>query len=198
VEVAVIYPDPPFNSKRDYNVLFKEGLQDSPAQIKAFEDSWHWNRDAEKTFKELIGIEKSKTKVNQGISELIQALEKIVGRNDVLAYLVMITVRLIELRRVLKNTGSLYLHCDPTASHYLKIILDTIFGKKNFQNEIIWHYRRWTGSANKFLGMHDVIFFYTNNSKNYTFNSSFTDYTEKSLKRKQNYHTRIKERMMFG
>lgn len=188
----LIYLDPPFNSKRDYNILFKEGLNDSEAQVKAFEDSWHWNRDAENLFSELTGVKESKTKINQNIVDLTIALEKMIGRNDMLAYLVMMTVRLIELHRVLKSTGSIYLHCDPTASHYLKIIMDVIFEKKNFQNEIIWHYRRWTGSANKFLGMHDDIFFYTKNPKNYVFNSLFTAYTEKSLKRKEHYHTRIK------
>ena len=183
----LIYLDPPFNSNRNYNVLFKEGIQDSPAQIKAFDDSWHWTRESKEAFDYLV------TETNEDISSLMQALEKMVGHNDMLAYLTMMTVRLIELHRVLKKTGSLYLHCDPTASHYLKIVLDAIFGKENFQNEIIWHYRRWTGSANKFLGMHDTIFFYTKKSKDYTFNPLYTTYTEKSLKRKQHYHTRIKD-----
>lgn len=182
----LIYLDPPFNSNRNYNVLFKEGLQDSPAQVHAFEDSWHWSHESVENFEYLV------TKTNENISNLMLALEKTIGHNDMLAYLTMMTVRLIELQRVLKKTGSLYLHCDPIASHYLKIVLDVIFGKQNFQNEIIWHYRRWTGSANRFLGMHDVIFFYTKNPNNYTFNPLFTDYTEKSLKRKQHYHTRIK------
>ncbi|MCK4386706.1 MAG: restriction endonuclease [Candidatus Pacebacteria bacterium] len=157
----LIYLDPPFNSKRDYNVLFKEGLQDSQAQIRAFEDSWRWTREAESVFEELVGVKKSKTKINQNISELMQALEKMVGRNDMLAYLVMMTVRLIELHRVLKKTGSLYLHCDPTASHYLKIILDTIFGKKNFQNEIVWSYNVGGKGKKHFARKHDIIFFYS-------------------------------------
>jgi len=99
--------------------------------------------------------------------------------------------RIVEMYRILQNTGSIYLHCDPTASHYLKVLLDEIFGKNNFRNEIIWHYRRWTGKAKKFQSLHDVIFFYTK-SDEYTFNEQYTPYTEKSLKRKQNYHTRIK------
>ncbi|MCX6763442.1 MAG: DNA methyltransferase, partial [Candidatus Moranbacteria bacterium] len=114
----LIYLDPPFNSNRNYNVLFKEGLQDSPAQVHAFEDSWHWNDDSKHAFDYLV------TKTNQDISNLMQALEKMVGHTDMLAYLTMMAVRLIELHRVLKKTGSLYLHCDPTASHYLKIVLD--------------------------------------------------------------------------
>ena len=169
----LIYLDPPFNSKKDYNVLFKEGLQDSPAQIKAFEDSWHWTRDAETTFEELIGIKKSKTQINQNISNLILALEKMVGRNDVLAYLVMMTIRLIELHRVLKKTGSLYLHCDPTASHYLKIVMDAIFGKQNFRNEIAWCYATPSGASNIFPKKHDTILFYTK-TDNYFFESPRT------------------------
>ncbi|MDO8486104.1 MAG: DNA methyltransferase [Candidatus Staskawiczbacteria bacterium] len=188
----LIYLDPPFNSNRNYNVIFKEGLQDSPAQVHAFEDSWHWTRETQETFEELVGVRPSKIKINQDITNLMSALEKLLGHNDVLAYLTMMAVRLIELKRVLKSTGSIYLHCDPTSSHYLKIVMDAIFGKQNFQNEIIWHYRRWTGSANKFLGMHDDILFYTKSPKDYIFNPLFTAYTEKSLKRKENYHTRIK------
>lgn len=138
----LIYLDPPFNSNRDYNVLFKEGATDSQAQIQAFGDSWHWTTEAQKIFEELVGVRPSKTKINEQISNLMLALEKLVGHNDVLAYLTMMTIRLIELRRVLKKTGSIYLHCDPTASHYLKIVMDTVFGKQHFQNEIIWHYRR--------------------------------------------------------
>ena len=120
----LIYLDPPFNSNRSYNVIFKEGFVDSSAQSHAFEDSWHWSNDAEHIFNELIGVKPSQTKINQSISDLMQAFEKMVGKNDMLAYLTMMTIRLIELKRVLKPTGSIYLHCDPTASHYLKIMMD--------------------------------------------------------------------------
>lgn len=99
--------------------------------------------------------------------------------------------RLLELHRVLKPTGSLYLHCDWHASHHLRLLLDDIFGASQFRNEIIWHYRRWTGEARSFLKMHDSIFFYSKTNA-YAFNRQFTDYTEASKKRKQNYHTRIK------
>ena len=103
------------------------------------------------------------------------------------------TMRIAEIYRVLKPTGSFYFHCDPTSSHYLKLVLDAVFcaDKGEFQNEIIWHYRRWTGKAKKYQELHDVIFFYTK-THDYTFNVQYTAYTEKSLKRKQNYHTRIK------
>jgi site-specific DNA-methyltransferase (adenine-specific) len=157
----LIYLDPPFNSNRSYNVLFKEGLVDSPAQVKAFEDSWHWTPEAEKTFEELVGTKPSKTKINQSISDLMLALEKMIGKNDVLAYLTMMTIRLIELKRVLKKTGSMYLHCDPTASHYLKIVLDVVFGKKNFRNEIIWHKNSGGIGRTAFSKRHEILFFYS-------------------------------------
>ncbi|HUC87202.1 MAG TPA: DNA methyltransferase [Candidatus Saccharimonadales bacterium] len=164
----LIYLDPPFNSNRNYNVLFKEGLVDSEAQAHAFEDAWHWTHEAQREFDWLIA------NANTEVSELMQAFRKVVGENgnDMLAYLTMMTRRLIELHRVLKPTGSIYLHCDPTASHYLKIVMDTVFGKKNFRNEIIWHYRRWTNSSSEFKKMHDVIFFYTK-SATHTFNPVF-------------------------
>jgi len=155
----LIYLDPPFNSNRNYNVLFKEGLQDSKAQIQAFEDSWHWTREAKQVFDYLI------RNTNENISNLMLALEKAVGHNDVLAYLTMMTVRLIELHRVLKKTGSLYLHCDPNASHYLKIILDTIFGKKNFMNEIIWHKNSGGIGRSAFSKRHDTILVFNKTQK---------------------------------
>lgn len=165
----LIYLDPPFNSNRNYNVLFKEGLIDSPAQIQAFEDSWHWTPETHHAFEELIGFKPSKTKTNDQISNLMQAMEKLVGHNDMMAYLTMMTVRLIELRRVLKKTGSIYLHCDPTASHYLKIVMDAIFGKQNFRNELIWTYKGRELSHKQYSKKHDVILFYTK-SDNYIFN----------------------------
>lgn len=173
----LIYLDPPFNSNRNYNVLFKEGLQDSPAQVQAFEDSWHWNEDSKHTFDYLV------TKSTGDISNLMQALEKMIGHNDMMAYLTMMTVRLIELHRVLKKTGSLYLHCDPTASHYLKIILDAIFDKKNFRNEIVWTYRRWPSKSKLFQTMHDIIFFYVKDAnENYTFNTIYQPLADITLK----------------
>ena len=96
------------------------------------------------------------------------------------------------MRRVLKPTGSVYLHCDPTASHYLKLLMDAVFGTANFRNEIIWHYRRWTGKAKRFERLHDCLLFYTL-ADDYLFNVLYDPYTKKSLKRKQNYHTRIKD-----
>ena len=131
--VDLIYLDPPFNSNRNYNVLFKdESGKEAEAQITAFEDTWHWNEKAEQTYQALV------TESSESISNMIGALRGFIGANQMMAYLVMMAARLVELHRVLKPTGSLYLHCDPTASHYLKIVLDSIFGIENFTNEIIW------------------------------------------------------------
>jgi len=154
--IDLIYLDPPFNSKRTYNVLFKDesGLE-SEAQIAAFDDTWHWNRAAEQTYHELV------TQAPEHVSRMIAALREFIGTNQMMAYLVMMTIRLVELHRVLKSTGSLYLHCDPTASHYLKIILDTIFGPANFRNEIIWKRTFAHGSSKRYGPVHDVILFYS-------------------------------------
>lgn len=156
----MIYLDPPFNSSRNYNVLFKEGLVDSEAQIHAFEDSWHWTHETQKEFEHLVH------NAPDTVSSLILAMEQAVGHNDVLAYLTMMTIRLLELHRVLKETGSIYLHCDPTASHYLKIVMDAIFGKQNFRNEIIWHKNSGGIGRSAFSKRHDTLLFYSK-SKNY-------------------------------
>jgi len=154
--VDLIYLDPPFNSSRNYNVLFKdEHGTESEAQITAFEDTWHWNIEAEHTYAELL------TESPDHIAKMIESLHEYIGASQMMAYLVMMTARLVELHRVLKPTGSLYLHCDPTASHYLKVILDTIFNPRNFRNEIIW--KRQTAHSDakyKFADVADIILFY--------------------------------------
>ena len=130
--VDLIYLDPPFNSQRDYNLIFKTPKGDaSEAQITAFEDSWHWGEQAEREYDELWPRQHRRGRADAGAAPLP-------GDHDMMAYLTMMANRLVELHRVLKPTGSLYLHCDPTASHYLKIVLDTVFGPENFRNEIIW------------------------------------------------------------
>jgi adenine specific DNA methylase Mod len=131
--VDLIYLDPPFNSNRSYNVLFREANGTAAdAQITAFDDTWHWGEAAEEMLRAIS------LNAQDHVAEMMQAIVSFVGRNDVSAYLVMMTARLIELHRVLKLTGSLYLHCDPTASHYLKVVLDTVFGAKQYRNEISW------------------------------------------------------------
>lgn len=164
--VDLIYLDPPFNSKRSYNVLFKSRSSDDPsAQIEAFDDTWNWSQESEALYLEMISGG-APTKV----ADVLIAMRGLLGDNDVLAYLVMMTARLVELHRVLKPTGSLYLHCDPTASHYLKVVLDAIFGLRNFRNELVWHYSGWNKHlAQHFERRHDVIFFYAK-SKDQTFN----------------------------
>jgi site-specific DNA-methyltransferase (adenine-specific) len=171
--VDLIYLDPPFNSSRSYNVLFKEeGGAESGAQITAFEDTWHWGADAERTYHELVQNAPSKVVVMLG------ALREFVGANQMMAYLVMMTARLIELRRVLKPTGSIYLHCDPTASHYLKIVMDTIFGPEAFTNEIIWKRSDPKGHAfTRYPSTHDVILFYVKGN-DVTWNAQYSEYDQ--------------------
>ena len=154
--VDLIYLDPPFNSKRDYNLLFKTPKgHESDAQITAFEDTWHWGGQAQDEFREL---EQCK---NTEVAEMMRALRAFLGDNDMMAYLTMMANRLLEMHRVLKPTGSLYLHCDPTASHYLKVVLDGVFGKFNYRNEIIWKRTSAHSSANRWGDVHDTILFYS-------------------------------------
>lgn len=176
--VDLVYLDPPFNSKRDYNLLFKTPKgHDSDAQITAFDDTWHWGEQAEREFDELLH------QPNTDVAEMIQALRRFLKESDVMAYLVMMTNRLLELHRVLKSSGSLYLHCDPTASHYLKIILDNIFGSGNFRNEIIWSYRKWAVAEKCFSKNHDVILFYVKDDKSSEFNVLLQQRAASTLKR---------------
>lgn len=159
--VDLVYLDPPFNSSRSYNVLFKEESgQESQSQITAFDDTWHWGHQAEELYAELV------TGINGKVGLMIGALRGAIGENQMMAYLVMMAARLVELHRVLKPTGSLYLHCDPTASHYLKIILDAVFGPDRFLSEIIWKRTGAHSSAKRYGPIHDVILFY---SKSATF-----------------------------
>lgn len=166
--VDLVYLDPPFNSSKDYNLLFSE--QDgtrSAAQIKAFKDTWEWDEGAARAYFELI-------EVGGRVSEAMQAFRLVVGETDMLAYLSMMAPRLIELHRVMKPTASIYLHCDPVASHYLKILMDAVFRPANFRNEVIWRYRRWPATARQFQKMHDVLLFYSKGpSPDRTFNVLF-------------------------
>jgi len=162
--VDLIYLDPPFNSKANYNILYKELTgEPSKAQITAFEDTWHWTEEAERTFQEIV------EKAPASAVEMMTAFRQFIKRNDMMAYLTMMCIRLLELKRVLKDTGSIYLHCDPTASHYLKIVMDTIFEVKNFRNEIAWCYRGAGYPRNDFGRRHDIILRYSKSST-YMFN----------------------------
>ena len=154
--VDLIYLDPPFNSKRDYNLLFKTPKgHESDAQITAFEDTWHWGGQAQDEFRE---IEQCR---NTEVAEMMRALRAFLGENDMMAYLTMMANRLLEMHRVLKPTGSLYLHCDPTASHYLKIVLDGVFGKENYRNEIVWQRTNVHSDSKTWSKVSDSIFFYS-------------------------------------
>jgi len=158
--VDLIYLDPPFNSNASYSILFKspEG-QGADAQIEAFSDTWTWGPAAESALLDLPSYG------NHNLVVLMQAMATAIGKNPMMAYLAMMAVRLVELNRKLKPTGSLYLHCDPTASHYLKLVLDAVFGAENFQNEITWHrYSRPKGSqfeARRFGRSTDILLFYS-------------------------------------
>ena len=158
--VDLIYLDPPFNSNATYNVLFRERSgKDSAAQITAFEDTWRWSIESEIAYQEVV------TSGPRKLGDLLQAMRGFLGQNDMMAYLTMMAQRMAELHRVLKPTGSIYLHCDPTASHYLKLLMDAVFGNDNFRNEIIW---RRTGTHNKvqrFAPIHDTVLFYSKSDK---------------------------------
>ncbi|MGH8123896.1 MAG: DNA methyltransferase [Rudaea sp.] len=170
--VDLIYLDPPFNSKRDYNLLFKTPKgHESDAQITAFEDSWHGGEQAEREFNEIL------RQSNTDVAELMPALRSFLGENDMMAYLVMMANRLLELHRVLKPTGSIYLHCDPTASHYLKIVMDGVFGAEHYKNEIIWKRQSAHSDARGFGSVHDTVFFYTKSNEQ-TWNDIYQPYDE--------------------
>jgi DNA modification methylase len=168
--IDLVYLDPPFNSQATYNVLFKAVTgEQSHAQIEAFEDTWHWSESAERAFDEVMNSG------NTDAAELLRAMRAFLKENDMMAYLTMLAIRLIELRRVLKSTGSLYLHCDPTASHYLKLLLDAIFEPQNFRNEIVWKRTSAHSSARRYGPVHDVLLLYSR-SDDYVWNDQFQPY----------------------
>lgn len=170
--VDLIYLDPPFNSQATYNVLFKSTAgEKSKAQIEAFEDTWGWGDEAELAFDGVM------TSGNSDVAEMLRAMRSFLKENDMMAYLSMMAVRLLELNRVLKKSGCLYLHCDPTASHYLKILMDSIFGATNFKNEIIWKRTSAHSSSKRYGPVHDVILFYAK-SDSFRWRPVYTKYDE--------------------
>jgi DNA modification methylase len=157
--VDLVYLDPPFNSNRPYDVLFSEKSgEESPTQIEDFNDVWTWNSETEGLYLELLN-----GNAPIPVKAALKAACQLVGSNDVLAYLSMMTVRLLELRHILKPSGSLYLHCDPTVSHYLKVILDSLFSPRNFRGEIIWQRTAAVkgDTRTRFGRNHDVLLFYS-------------------------------------
>jgi site-specific DNA-methyltransferase (adenine-specific) len=173
--IDLIYLDPPFNSKRNYNILCKgENRQDACSTLKAFEDTWPWSYEIEAQYQAL-------TARGAKVGTVLETLVGIMGRKQMTAYLVMMAIRLVELHRVLRPTGSLYLHCDTTSSHYLKLILDLIFGEERFQNELIWKRTHAHNDPQRFGHNTDRLLFYTK-STTFTFNPIFLPYTAKYLK----------------
>ncbi len=179
--VDLVYLDPPFKSDQDYNVLFTGRDGDlSPAQIHAFEDTWRWDQAAAAAFQEVV-------EAGGAPSEMMQAFRKFLGDNDMLAYLSMMAPRLIELRRVLKATGSIYLHCDTTASHYLKLLMDSVFGPENFRNEISWRRSNPKSLAKRnFPNCRDVILRYSR-SEDWKFNPVFGDHDPEYVRKAYRY-----------
>ena len=174
--VELIYLDPPFNSNATYNILFAEKSgEKSAAQITAFEDTWQWGKEAAAAYDDVVRGDRPR------LAELLRSLRAFLGQNDMMAYLSMMAARLTELHRVLKPTGSLYLHCDPTASHYIKLLLDAIFSPKNFRNEIIWKRTSAHSSAKRLGPIHDTIFYYTK-TESYLWNPLYTEHGDRYLK----------------
>lgn len=170
--IDLVYLDPPFNSNQDYNVLFKEhGGKSSEAQIKAFEDTWEWNEDAARSYQEVV------ERGPERVSKTLTAFRMMLDETDMLAYLSMMAPRLIELRRVLKPTGSMYLHCDPTASAHLRVLLDSIFTPANFRNEIIWKRTGAHSDSSTCGNTHDVLLFYTKTTE-YLWNKQYQAYDQ--------------------
>jgi len=184
--VDLIYLDPPFNSNATYNVLFRERSgEESAAQITAFEDTWHWGWESETAFQDVV------TRGPEKVGNLLSALRQFLGQNDMMAYLTMMAQRMIELHRVLKPTGSIYLHCDPTASHYLKLLLDAVFGNANYRNEITWK-RTSTVKGNFGQGTKswprasDTLLFYTKTNA-HKFEQQFLPYSQEYIDRSYRY-----------
>ena len=166
--VDLIYLDPPFNSNASYNVLFEEKSgEKSAAQITAFEDTWHWGPEPEEAYRDVV------TKGPRKLADLLGAFRRFLGSNDMMAYLTMMAPRLAELYRVLKPTGCVYLHCDPKASHYLRLLMDAVFGPTNFRNEITWKRQSAHSDAKwKFPDVADHLFFYSK-SEDFTFHPQY-------------------------
>lgn len=172
--VDLVYLDPPFNSNANYNVLFKQKTgQPAEAQAEAFRDTWSWGESAQSAYADVM-------QHGGEVALVLSGIRKWLGENAMMAYLAMMSVRLIELRRVLRPNGSLYLHCDPTASHYLKLLLDAIFGHSGFLNELVWKRTSAHSSARRYGPVHDVILFY-NKGADYVWNPIFQDYDKEYI-----------------
>ena len=176
--VDLIYLDPPFNSNATYNVLFRERSgEESAAQITAFDDTWRWSMESELAYQDVV------TQQGGKVGELLAAMRAFLGQNDMMAYLTMMAQRMVELHRVLKPTGSIYLHCDPTASHYLKLLMDAVFGPDNYRSEIIWRRTNAKGLAFKGYPRNNDILLYYSKDADFSWNRPFRPYDKEYVER---------------
>ena len=190
--VDLIYLDPPFNSNATYNVLFREKSgEQSAAQITAFDDTWHWGLESESAYHDVV------MDGPKALADLLQAMRSFLGQNDMMAYLTMMAQRLDELHRVLKPTGSIYLHCDPTASHYLKLAMDAIFGPRFFKNEIIWKRTSGHSDAQRFGRAHDVLLYYTRSNQG-VWNQTYQPFDDEYVEQYYRYKDPDGRRWMSG
>ncbi|MBI4723203.1 MAG: site-specific DNA-methyltransferase [Candidatus Stahlbacteria bacterium] len=191
--VDLIYLDPPFKSGKTYNIIFRpesNNIKGATAQIQTFEDTWKWGEEAAQNYYGLIQETITKEKANPKLIELMKAMRSYLGECSIMAYLCMMAPRLLEMKRVLKDTGSIYLHCDPTASHYLKLLMDAIFGVDNFRNEITWERSTASGGkagGYKFVPAHDIIFSYVKDINNFVFERQYIAYTKEYIKERFKY-----------
>jgi site-specific DNA-methyltransferase (adenine-specific) len=185
--IDLIYLDPPFQSGKNYNIIFQPKMGEikgATSQITTFEDTWYWGPEAEREYTELITGTLTTEPPSQKLIDLMKAMRGYLAECPLLAYLCMMAPRLLEMKRTLKSTGSIYLHCDPTASHYLKLLMDAVFGLRNFCNEIIWHYKKWPTGKYTFQKNHDTILFYCrSNNKERIFNQLYMERALSTLKR---------------
>jgi len=187
--VDLCYIDPPFNSKRNYFQIYNNiGTDGDKAQAQAFMDTWEWGDEAAAGLAYILDFNNlNNGKFTPQTVALMRGLNEVLGHGDLFAYLVHMTLRIVEIHRVLKPTGSFYLHCDPTASHYLKLVCDGIFCAKgqggDFRNEIVWSYNKWAVAENSFSRNHDIVLFYIKNSQASLFNVQFQERAASTLKR---------------
>lgn len=186
--IDLIYLDPPFNSRSKYNLPFK-GEYKHAKPVMAFTDTWKWGDEQEQYYETLKKGERKSQLLARVVGNVRDIQTPVRGGSDLSAYLVNMTARLVKMRTVLKETGSIFLHCDPTASHYLKMIMDVIFGENNFRNEIIWHYDKWTNASSHFQKNHDTILYYAKKKGRHTFNKLFSD--KISPHYEKGYHTNV-------
>ncbi len=182
--VDLIYLDPPFNSNATYNVLFRETSGEaSAAQIRAFDDTWHWDIESEAAYEDVVRDGPPE------LANMLQAMRGFLGRNDMMAYLTMMAQRIIELHRVLKPTGSIYLHCDLTANHYLKLLMDATFGAANFLNQVTWKRTSAHSDAKAMGRIQDTILLYAKDSALFLWNDQYQAHDSEYVRTHYRYKT---------